>query len=98
MGWGLASVVDKGIAESLTAVSSETLFLQIFGALQFLFRTARAYIRSFVNDLINYICIHSLLKISIPSLNAILSPFTVIMITLLLMIQQLNMVSIYKSY
>ena len=47
---------------------------------------------------INYICIHSLLKISIPSLNAILSPFTVIMITLLLMIQQLNMVSIYKSY
>ena len=27
---GLASAVDKGIAESLTAVSSETLFLQIF--------------------------------------------------------------------
>lgn len=29
-GLGVASVVDKGIAESLTAVSSETLFLQIF--------------------------------------------------------------------
>lgn len=46
---------------------------------------------------INYICIHSLLKISIPSLDAILSPFTVIMITFLLMIHQLNMVPIISK-